>query len=81
MIKRNQIAQDEALSAQKAASVIPVRLINVDVLSALKLAIEYKIYAYNAYFLYCAKFLSHPLITLDKRMKDIASELNIEALE
>ncbi len=81
MIKRKQITQDEALSAQKAASVIPVRLINVDVLSALKLAIECNIYAYDAYFLHCAKSLSHPLITLDKRMKKIAAELNIAVLE
>ena len=46
MINRKQITQDEALSAQKAASVIPVWLINIDVLSALKLAIECNIYAY-----------------------------------
>ena len=81
MIKRNQITQDEALSAQKAASVIPVRMINIDVLSALRLAIECNIYAYDAYFLYCAKSLSHPLITLDKRMKQVAAKLNIEVLE
>ena len=81
MIKRKQITHDEALSAQKAASVIPVRLINVDVLSALKLAIEYNIYAYDAYFLHCAKSLSYPLITLDKRMQKIAIVLNIEVLE
>jgi predicted nucleic acid-binding protein len=62
MITRKQITQDEALSAQKAASIIPVRLINVDVLSALKLAIECNIYAYDAYFLHCAKSLSHPQI-------------------
>ena len=81
MLKRKQITKDEALSAQKAASVIPVRLINIDVLSALKLAIECNIYAYDAYFLHCAKSLSHPLITLDKRMRKIAIELNIEVLE
>ena len=81
MIKRKQITQDEALSAQKAASVIPVRMINIDVLSALRLAIDCNIYAYDAYFLYCAKSLSHPLITLDKRMKQVAAKLNIEVLE
>ncbi len=81
MIKRKQITKEQALSAQKATNVIPVRLINVDVLSALTLAIECNIYAYDAYFLNCAKSLSHPLITLDSRMKKIATMLNIEVLE
>ncbi len=39
------------------------------------------IYAYDAYFLQCAKQLSYPLITLDKRMKKIAYDLNIDVLE
>jgi len=62
-------------------SLIPVRLIPVDIQKALKLAIEYKIYAYDAYFLQCAKQLSCPLITLDKRMKKVAHDLNIKVVE
>lgn len=81
MIKRKQITRDEALSAQKATSLIPVRLIDIDVPSALKLAIECNIYAYDAYFLQCAKSLTLPLLTLDRRMKQIATRLNIEVLE
>ena len=81
MIKRKQITQDEALSAQKAASLIPVRLISVNIQQALKLAIEFNIYAYDAYFLQCARAMSRPLITLDKRMKQVATRLNIEVLE
>ena len=81
MIKRKQITHDEALSAQKTASIIPARLISIDIHEALKLAIKFNIYAYDAYFLQCAKSLSCPLITLDKRMKQAAAELNIEVLE
>ena len=81
MVKRKQILHDEALSAQKATSVIPVRLINVDIPSALKLAIECNIYAYDAYYLQCAISLSQPLLTLDKRMKQVAAGLRIEVLE
>ncbi len=81
MIKRKQITPDEALSAQKIASLIPVRLVSVDIQEALKLAIEFNIYAYDAYFLQCAKSISHPLITLDKRMKKVAEKLNIKVLE
>ena len=81
MIKRKQITHDEALSTQKAASLIPVRLISIDIQQALKLAIEFRIYAYDAYFLQCARAMSCPLITLDKRMKQVATRLDIEVLE
>ncbi|MEE9493319.1 MAG: type II toxin-antitoxin system VapC family toxin [Gammaproteobacteria bacterium] len=47
-------------------------LVSVDIQKALKLALNYNIYAYDAYFLQCANHLSIPLITLDKRMKKVA---------
>ena len=75
MVKRKQLTHDEALSAFDAASSIPVRLVSVDIKKALKLALDYNIYAYDAYFLQCAIYLSTPLITLDKRMKKIAHDL------
>ncbi len=81
MVKRKQITNTEALSAQSTVSKIPVRLISADIQESLKLAIEFNIYAYDAYFLQCAKSFSCPLLTLDKRMKQIATKLNIEVLE
>jgi len=81
MVKRKRVTKKEALSAQNRANSIPVRLVNIDTYQALKLAIKYNIYAYDAYFLQGAKTLSHPLITLDKRMKQVANALNIELLE
>ena len=81
MVKRNQITQKEALSAYQVASAIPVRLISIDIKQALSLALHYNIYAYDAYFLQCAKQLSSSLITLDKRMKQVALDLNIEIVE
>lgn len=81
MIKRKQLTKDEALEALITANKIPVRLVNIDIQAALKLAIEFNIYAYDAYFLQCAKSLSFPLLTLDKKMKQVASELNIKVME
>ncbi len=81
MLKRGQLGEKEALAAQKATNKIPVRLLAVDIQEALKLAIEFNIYAYDAYFLQCAMALSSPLITLDNRMKKVATELGIEVLE
>jgi len=70
-----------ALAAFEAARTIPVRLVSVDIQQAVKLALKYKIYAYDAYFLQCAKQLSCPLITLDKKMKQVAYDLKIEVVE
>ena len=81
MVKRKRITKKEALSAQNRANSIRFRLVNIDTYQALKLAIKYNIYAYDAYFLQGAQTLSHPLITLDKRMKQVANELNIELVE
>lgn len=81
MVKRKQLTQDESLSAFEAVCCIPVRLVSVDIQEALQLAHEHNIYAYDAYFLQCAKHWACPLITLDKRMKKVASELNIEVVE
>lgn len=81
MIKRKQITHKEALLAQKSIGSIPVRLVSVDVSEALKLAIDFNIYAYDAYFLQCAINQSCPLLTLDKGMKKVAKQLNIQLLE
>jgi len=81
MLKRKQLTREEALLTFESASLIPVRLIPVDIQQALKLAIKYSIYAYDAYFLQCARQLSCPLMTLDKRMKTIAYDLSIEIVE
>jgi len=81
MVKRKRLTKDEALAAFKGTSLIPVRLVPVDVQQAIKLSFEYNIYAYDAYFLQCAKQLSCPLITLDKRMMQVAYDLKIEVVE
>ena len=81
MVKRNILASDEAFLALAVTSAIPVRLIGIDIEQALKIAVDFNLYAYDAYFLQCAQFLSCPIITLDKRMKQVALELGIEVLE
>ncbi len=81
MVKRKQLSRKQALAAHDAVNSIPVRLVSVDIQQALKLALDHDIYAYDAYFLQCARQLSSPLITLDKRMKQVAREMEIELVE
>ena len=80
MIKRKQITHKEALQAQRSINSIPVRLMSIDIAQSLQLAIDFNIYAYDAYFLQCAIKHSCPLLTLDKGMKKVAKQLNIKLL-
>jgi predicted nucleic acid-binding protein len=80
-VKRRQLTQSEAMQAIELAQAIPVRLMQVNINKALELALKFNIYAYDAYFLQCALSLNCPLLTLDKKMKDVAKQLNIAVLE
>lgn len=60
---------------------IPVELKPVEIRSALELAVESMIYAYDAYFLECSLHWRCPLLTLDGKLKEIAIRKNIEVLE
>ena len=53
----------------------------LDVERALRMATDFGIYAYDAYFLECAKSHGGALITLDQQMKRIASQLGLRVLE
>ena len=81
IVKRKQLTQSEAMQAIELAQAIPVRLMQVDINKALELALKFNIYAYDAYFLQCALSLNCPLLSLDKKMNDVAKQLNIAVLE
>lgn len=81
MVKRHQISSDEAIQAFDIIQTIPIRLVRVDILTSLGLALDHNIYAYDAYFLQSARKLSCPLLSLDKRMNQVAESLGIKLLE
>ena len=81
IVKRKQLTIEQALQAIELADAIPVRLVQVDMKSSLELALRFNIYAYDAYFLQSALSLNCPLLTLDKKMKEVAKQLNIVVLE
>lgn len=80
MVKRKKLTRAEALEVERVTNLIPLRLVSVDIHEVLKIAAEQNIYAYDAYFLQCAKAHSLPLLTLDKRMKQVAKALGIQIL-
>ncbi|PIE74454.1 MAG: VapC toxin family PIN domain ribonuclease [Deltaproteobacteria bacterium] len=81
MLKRKKITSDEMLSAWNATQKIPVDLRAVDITKALEISSNFNVYAYDAYFLVCALFLHAPLLTLDKKMNQIANVLGIQTME
>ena len=57
MMKKNVLKKEELASAWEVVQQIPVDLRRTNIKSALKIAIKFNIYAYDAYFLECAEKL------------------------
>ena len=81
MMKKNSLKKKDVASALEVVQQIPVDLRHTDIKSALRMAIKFNIYAYDAYFLECAENLRSPLLTLDIGMKRVAREIGITILE
>lgn len=81
MLKKGSLQANEVASSWETVQHIPVDLRSINIKSALKIATEFNIYAYDAYFLECADNLRSPLLTLDRGMKRIAGEMGIKILE
>lgn len=81
MFKRNRLSLSEAHKGLSIFDNIPLRYIKPDFVKDLKISKQTDIYAYDAYVLECAIKQRAPLLTLDKKLKAAAHELNIETLE
>ncbi len=81
MMKRRSLKGDEVVSAWEVIQKIPVDLRTIDMRAALQIAVEFNIYAYDAYFLECARSFRSPLLSLDRRMKRTAEALGILVME
>ncbi len=81
MMKKKVLEKAEVSWAWEIIQQIPVDLRTTDMASALSIAMEFNIYAYDAYFLACADNLRSPLLTLDLGMQRVAREMGITVLE
>jgi len=59
---------------------IPLKMVEIDLEKTLEIAWNFKIYAYDAFYLEAAKRLGFPLISFDRGMIKIAKELNLTVL-
>lgn len=80
MARRGRIENERVPEVWKATQKVPVQLVSVGVESAIELALANGIYAYDAYYLQCALSRQHPLLTLDRTMREVAETLGIRVL-
>lgn len=81
LMKKKILKKEEVEFAWEIIQQIPVDLRHTDIKSALRVAINFNLYAYDAYFLKCAETLHSPLLTLDSGMKKVARAMGITILE
>ena len=79
--RRGRLNEREILRAFDMSQRIAVRLVPVEIHDAMKLAIRFNIYAYDAYYLQCCIENRLALLSLDGRMCDIAKSLGIKVVE
>jgi predicted nucleic acid-binding protein len=80
MKKRGRLTDREALKAFSISQRIPVRLVPVRIHDALKIAMKFNIYAYDAFYVQCCLETKLPLLSLDNRMCEVAKSLSIKVV-
>ena len=81
MFKRKILSLKLAEKALNYYSMIPLRLVEIDLFKALELSDKLNIYAYDACFLECAINFNSPLLTLDKRLIEVARLTRLNVIE
>lgn len=81
MSRCGRLNEREVIQAFDISQKIPVTLVPVKIDEALRIALRFKIHAYDAYYLQCCMERGLPLISLDYRMCSVARSLGIGMVE
>ena len=81
MFKRSRLTIEEAQKGLSIFHTIPLRYIEPDFVKVLELSKQTNMYAYDVYFLDCAIRHRAPLLTLNKKLKASAQNINGETME
>ncbi len=81
LMRRKSLTIAESISVYHAFARISIRLIEPDMQAAIVVSGEESIYAYDAYFIVCAERLGIPLLTLDRKLIEIARKRGVALLE
>ncbi len=79
--KRHRLTDKDVHAAYARSQRIPVRLVRIRIDEALRLALRWNIYAYDAYYLQCAREHGLPLLSLDVDLCAVARAMKIPVLE
>jgi predicted nucleic acid-binding protein len=81
MMKKKIIdTQEKMIDLIKNFKKISIKMVEADLKKSLEIAWEYKIYAYDAFYLETAKRLNLPLLTFDGGMKRVGKEIGLTVL-
>ena len=80
MKKKGRLTERETFKAFNISQRIPVRLVPIRIYDALKVAIKFNIYAYDAYYIQCCLEAKLPLISFDNRMCEVGKSLSIKVV-
>jgi predicted nucleic acid-binding protein len=81
MFKRRRLGIEQALEAIRSYEQIPIRLHDVSLSASMEIAKDLALYAYDAYFIECARKLNSPLVTLDTALREAASQAGVNVIE
>ncbi|MCX6049118.1 MAG: type II toxin-antitoxin system VapC family toxin [Chloroflexi bacterium] len=81
LLKRKRLKLDEAHQALLEYNKIPIRFLDVALEDAVAIAAQFAIYAYDAYFVACARAQSATILTLDQGRKVAARTAGLTVLE
>ncbi len=79
--RKKRLSQEQVQQAWASFLQVPLRLVDVDVPSALAAAIESGLYAYDAYVLEAALVRRVPLLTLDRTLALAAQRSGVQQVE
>jgi predicted nucleic acid-binding protein len=81
IMRKNIIkTKEQMLDLIKNFKRIPIKTVDIDLEKTLEIAWNYKIYAYDAFYLETAKRLNLPLLSFDGGMRKIGNEIGLTIL-
>ena len=78
--RKGRLNDREIFRAFEISQNIAVKLVSINIYDALKIAVRFNIYAYDAYYIQCCLENKLSLLSLDNGMCDVARQLGIKVV-
>lgn len=73
MVRQKRIHAGDVHRALAVYEAIPIRFVEIDLAASLDIALQHRLYAYDAYLIQCALTTNAPLLTLDRSLRRAAA--------